>query len=379
MTSRKILLTGAGFSSNFGLPLASGVWGLIFNDVKVQSCNHIKDLMIDSAHPAVSFEGHKFNYESIYASVMDEGYAHKEEQSIFKKRIFYIFGSIFESLTIQNFSSPNSLNMCLKSLRHFVSLFSNEKSGDSGFIFTLNQDLFLERLFVENMISSPYVGNCLYNYLPSGNKNLSLGKTISELIKSSDFKNSDGLLPDDTGLQAKREKNNFDLTKNTPWYVKLHGSIGWNYNTSTSDDFPIVMGFNKKSQIDKIPLLKEYYQIFLNQLSCRNTDLLIVGYSFSDQHINELIVHAIINFEIRLHIISPCHISQFFKELNENLRGSFNCWMRNYELIMKSISGYYQGYLKDFFPITKDSSSKKIEIIPSNILWDQLSKNFFER
>lgn len=28
----KILLTGAGFSHNFGLPLAKNVWGMIFNN-----------------------------------------------------------------------------------------------------------------------------------------------------------------------------------------------------------------------------------------------------------------------------------------------------------------------------------------------------------
>ena len=44
MTRTKILLTGAGFTHNFGLPLARHVWGMIFNDPNIQKAKQIREI-----------------------------------------------------------------------------------------------------------------------------------------------------------------------------------------------------------------------------------------------------------------------------------------------------------------------------------------------
>ncbi len=67
-----VLLTGAGFTHNFGAPLAAGLWALIFNHRGVQSCSRIRDLML-----------HDFDYESIYHAVMTgDEYSEEEKEAV---------------------------------------------------------------------------------------------------------------------------------------------------------------------------------------------------------------------------------------------------------------------------------------------------------
>ena len=46
-SSKHVLLTGAGFTKNFGTPLASEMWAEIFNHKKIQAHPKIKKLMLD--------------------------------------------------------------------------------------------------------------------------------------------------------------------------------------------------------------------------------------------------------------------------------------------------------------------------------------------
>jgi hypothetical protein len=70
-SSKYVLLTGAGFTKNFGTPLASEMWAEIFNHKKIQAQPKIKELMTTD-----------FDYESIYYSILEGSYIEDEKEAI---------------------------------------------------------------------------------------------------------------------------------------------------------------------------------------------------------------------------------------------------------------------------------------------------------
>lgn len=47
-STKHILLLGAGFSKNFGAPLAGEMWYLLFNHKKIQAQPRIRELMLNT-------------------------------------------------------------------------------------------------------------------------------------------------------------------------------------------------------------------------------------------------------------------------------------------------------------------------------------------
>ena len=76
-TNGKILLTGAGFTHNFGTPLAEEMWAIIFNHESVQSTPRIKNLMLKD-----------FDYESIYYTIMEGSFTDSEKEAINDATLF---------------------------------------------------------------------------------------------------------------------------------------------------------------------------------------------------------------------------------------------------------------------------------------------------
>ncbi len=69
-----ILLTGAGFTHNFGAPLAKGMWAEIFNHPAVQSSPALRELMFDEP-----------NYKSLYAKVLEDDYPEQDKNGLSPK------------------------------------------------------------------------------------------------------------------------------------------------------------------------------------------------------------------------------------------------------------------------------------------------------
>ena len=60
VNKRIILLTGAGFTANFGGLLAEEIWSIIFNQKEIQNCEGIRSLLTG-----------RFNYEEIYQGILN--------------------------------------------------------------------------------------------------------------------------------------------------------------------------------------------------------------------------------------------------------------------------------------------------------------------
>jgi hypothetical protein len=83
-------------------------------------------------------------------------------------------------------------------------------------------------------------------------------------------------------------------------YFKLHGSSNW--TQSNSNDLMLIIGGNKPAEIAKQPLLRWYHDQFQEMVA--GAQLVIIGYSFNDDHINERLARAVTQ-GTRLFIVDP--------------------------------------------------------------------------
>jgi len=128
-------------------------------------------------------------------------------------------------------------------------------------------------------------------------------------------------------------------------YVKLHGSYGWSSQDGTD---AMVIGYGKKGRIDKEPLLSWYLTIFKEVLHASDRNLVIIGYGFGDEHINEIIASAINERGLRLHVICPMEPDEFRNRLR-GLSGFNTQQIAHGHEIWKGVFRYYRNQVTDFY------------------------------
>jgi hypothetical protein len=85
-------------------------------------------------------------------------------------------------------------------------------------------------------------------------------------------------------------------------YIKLHGSLNWRSRHARL----MVTGGNKEQRIANTALFNFYQRVFVDVLNFHdNGKLFVIGYSFGDNHINEIIAAAIARSGLRLMILDP--------------------------------------------------------------------------
>jgi hypothetical protein len=83
--------------------------------------------------------------------------------------------------------------------------------------------------------------------------------------------------------------------------LKLHGSSNW--RTDQASEIMIVGG-GKARAIDRYPVLRWYSEIFAECLSETSARLMVIGYSFRDEHINAVLMRAI-EKGLRVFVVDP--------------------------------------------------------------------------
>lgn len=83
---------------------------------------------------------------------------------------------------------------------------------------------------------------------------------------------------------------------------KLHGSSNWK---TESGEPMLIMGNGKSGAIQKFPVLKAYHDQFAARLSEAGSRLMVIGYSFQDEHINSVIELASRERELGSYILDP--------------------------------------------------------------------------
>lgn len=307
-----ILLTGAGFTKNFGGFLAKEMWGKIFNNPKTQQSQRLRALLHGN-----------YDFESVYATVMHGTEYSDEEKSILRAVIEKVYKDLDEIVRHWVFNDDNPSSFNIYGLQNFLNIFAG-RASEKGFFFTLNQDLLLERiqhyrcpgapLFPQEFsgLSGREFQQHYFVTLPSENVESKVEQGIRD---------HDGLL-----------------------YIKLHGSYGWRSSDGSNQ---MAIGKNKGDHIQREPLLKCYFDLFQEVLYEENKRLMIIGYGFQDKHINEVIWKAAKEHNLSVYIIDPTPWDKFAPK--DFVFGGYPLW--------KSIRGYFDYTFNQIFPMDQSETT----------------------
>lgn len=330
--SNNVLMTAAGFTRNFGGFLAEDMRDYIRYHTEVKNRPVLRSLLDTD-----------FDYESVYHEVCTGDYKDDDREAI-NIAIFEAYSRLDD--IAQNYNASNAPESAiLYGAKNIINRLTCDKR-QINFFFTLNQDLFVERLmpFTEKPITSP---------------------GISRRIVSPGLMNSKRPLEIDAFIEAPA-RDELDTTKDITTlsslechYIKLHGSFGWKSSDPDRSNM-LVIGRNKEDQMANEPLLIWYFDLFKQVLFQGGIKLLIIGYGFRDKHINKIIAEAIERHNLKLYIISPSKSEEFKEKLirADSTHG---------EQIFSSLANYFKASLGDIFPPNGSDSHK----------WKELNSTYF--
>jgi hypothetical protein len=155
-------------------------------------------------------------------------------------------------------------------------------------IFTLNQDLLLEFHYLNNN-PAVWIGSKFYPegwYIPG----------------MREARAPDAMLEVDRIRSKWHPTSDHTLRPNAQPYFKLHGSSNW--ETEGAEPL-LVIGAHKPALIARHGVLRWYHDEFRRYLTMPDTRLVVIGYSFSDDHINELILGAAAAGSLRMFVVHP--------------------------------------------------------------------------
>jgi hypothetical protein len=278
---KQALLTGAGFSCNMGGFSGQQIRTILFNNPELKRDDRIARIINEPGA----------DYESIYRIVV-EGSDFSLEK---KERIKTAYDDAYKDLdrsicTACSTQHPLNLNKLSTFLHWFAGA---EGRKERGHIFTLNQDLFIERLGNDNLrvpgILNPRI-NPRWVALADWDAN---GHGQPPIHNVPDQKRCEWFIESD--------KHGREVPQRLQ-YIKLHGSMNWRTKEGSST---MVIAGRKLEQIQSVPLLSWYLDKFRDVLKIHDLKLLIIGYGFGDPHINNLLAEAIDEKKLVLSIVYP--------------------------------------------------------------------------
>lgn len=314
--SHTILLTGAGFTHNFGGFLARSMWAEIHNrfERRNQGTEHTK---------LRNQIKRNFDYEELYQVAVNTNEYAEEEKSDFIDSVLEAYDAldgVIRDFKIRYITAGPSLDLNL--IKNFLSRLAG-KSGEKAFFFTLNQDIFVERYF---STLRPVCPGVKLNYA-----RFNIGP--AKILEESDYVR----IPTHQELEEhKRSMKSLGQL----YYVKLHGSYDWR---DENNQKKLLIGTNKPGEIRNEPLLSWYFQLFKDVLSLPNPRLLIIGYGFRDRHINQVIANSSKQSNLKVYIISPEDPGSF-RSNTLKINNAVN------DAVWNAVAGYYPYTFKDLFP-----------------------------
>ncbi len=318
---KDILLTGAGFTANFGGLLAREVWSKMLNNPKIDTIPVVKERLKEA-----------FDFESIYANVRGQ------DRDVLLEIIIESFTSMDDALKNNHIGGYRQSGIDVREVSKLLGSFAG-RGGETGFHFTLNQDLFLER-----QVHIVPLGLPMYQYRDYG-----------QSIQSSQIDARQHVtLPDETFIAGFKEKHLSSV--GDLCYIKLHGSLGW---LSHDGSQQMILGTNKLEDLKNSPLLNWYFELFQEAISQPGARLFVVGYSFRDKHINDCLTKAIDANGLKIYIISPEDPELFKDRMSGNpypgQPGISHEVSNDGAKIWKAVAGYFPYRLKDLYPAQSET------------------------
>lgn len=255
-----VLLLGAGFSRNYGGWLADELTGDIMGRVS-------RDAIL------LSYLRDENGFEAALESVRNS-YQQNPTDPVLARRFFALQDAITASFIEMNttFEARGDMEF-QKDPNRFVQTFL----ARFDVIFSLNQDLLLERLYRPHELNQhsrrDWHGIDLLgmSYIPH------------------DATEDEMWIPTE-GSTA------FEPRPGCQPLIKLHGSVKWLGINDQSPARPaermLIMGTNKAAGIERSRVLSRYFKRFEEELARPGARLMVIGYGFRDNHINSAIANA---------------------------------------------------------------------------------------
>jgi len=153
-------------------------------------------------------------------------------------------------------------------------------------IFTLNQDLLFERFYLDPVQRVLAASGTRWNLAAIRGMREERNAVHYEPARSRWYP-----LPAD-----------FNVPPRVQPYYKLHGSYRWE---DGSGNGLMVMGGSKSLTIQSHAVLKWYLSEFQRHLNAGATRLMVIGYGFNDQHINDELIAAAARGGLKMFIVDP--------------------------------------------------------------------------
>ena len=264
-----ILLTGAGFSRNWGGWLANEAFEYILGHPTIS-----KALRTRLWEDKVQRRGFEDTLGELQRQKRKGDQTAAEMVREFMAGLVAMFDVMNQGLSAAKFESQTDPSQTDASMyvRRFLARFH--------YIFTLNQDLLLESHYLKNGIDLSPQRQFDGVQRPGMKPLFGVGPVES-------------WTPDLTRLRIEPRQQP---------YIKLHGSSDW---VRDSGEPLLVLGGGKSVEIAEDRLLTWYQTVFKDALHRQGAKLMVIGYSFSDQHINEVIGNAADRGGLTLFIVDP--------------------------------------------------------------------------
>lgn len=244
----------------------------LYNRIKKKANDNLEEIL------GVLYSG-KFYAEGVF----DEG---SKRSLKCTKLIRIIENVIFKEINI-DFSTVTQREVLDTYQRFYQKVALRNKDLSRISVFTTNNDLYNETAldsmnihFVNGFGGGlhKYFNPALFNYTYSKRMNLNVDK--------------------------------YEPVENMVYLYKIHGSVNWIYNESSHNSFFNIMEVNKLNEKDSESGVIIYptptkqnkslgapyvdlFREFQHKLLEHNTVLFVIGYSFSDQHVNDIIYRAL--------------------------------------------------------------------------------------
>ncbi len=266
-----ILLTGAGFSHNWGAWLAYEAFEYLLSCPELDQ--YARQELWNEKNKGLGFEATLARLQE--GAPRDASGKVQKQVHTLQTALAGMFNLMDQGLQRRQFEFQSDM-------RFQVGPFLTQFDA----VFTLNQDLLLERHYHRGVL---LLGDRRW----AGAMSPGIAPPYSANIQ------------DPTLLIGERRspahETQFRLAPNFQPYFKLHGSSNW-YDADGGR--MLVMGGNKTKAIGSSPLLKWYADQFDQFLQRGNTKLMVIGYGFGDPHINQALIDAAPT-GLQLFIIDP--------------------------------------------------------------------------
>lgn len=306
------LLLGAGFSRNWGGWLAGEAFEYILGRPEVADSEELRRVLWDSQ----SKGGFEYALEALQADARRGDHAGRDKLEKLQNAVIAMFNDMnegFDRITDWEFSNQQESQVAT-----FLTKFDA--------IFTLNQDLLLERHYLS---ANPEVrrhdrwnGAAMPGLAP-GERRASITGQRWRILGEDAFKLDGRIQP----------------------YFKLHGSTNWD---SPDGKGTLVIGGNKVEAIGGSPILRWYFAEFEKVLFAGDARLMIIGYGFRDKHVNDLLIKAVNERGLRLFIVSPAG-ADHARQVNPSAAGAIHARSDLEDAFERGVIGASQRGLSEIF------------------------------